>query len=88
MLQISKNINFIKEPPECKSNYWLNGIILEDKVQRDRFLQESNERGVMTRPIWTLMNRLEMFKDAQCTELSNALWLEERVVNIPSGVRL
>lgn len=84
----NKNINFIKEPPECKSNYWLNAIILRDKVQRDIFLQESNDMGVMTRPIWTLMHRLKMFKDAQCTELSNALWLEERVVNIPSGVRL
>jgi len=41
---------------------------------------------VMTRPIWTLMNKLTMFQNAQCGELTNAEWLEGRVVNIPSGV--
>jgi dTDP-4-amino-4,6-dideoxygalactose transaminase len=43
---------------------------------------------VMTRPIWKLMNELEMFKDCQKTDLKNAKYLEERVVNIPSSVRL
>ena len=42
----------------------------------------------MTRPIWKLMNRLELFKDAQCGDLINSEWLEERVVNIPSSVRV
>ncbi len=52
------------------------------------FLKETNDNGVMTRPIWALMNRLDMFKECQCVDLTNALWLEERVVNIPSGVIL
>jgi len=42
----------------------------------------------MTRPIWTLMNKLPMFKEAQCGDLTNAEWLEERIVNIPSSVIL
>jgi hypothetical protein len=32
------------------------------------------------------MNELEMFKDAQCGDLSNAKYLEQRVVNISSSV--
>ena len=40
----------------------------------------------MTRPIWTLMNKLPMFEDSQCGDLSNSKWLEQRVVNIPSSV--
>ena len=40
----------------------------------------------MTRPIWELMNRLKMFKDCQVGELTNAEWLADRVVNIPSSV--
>ena len=80
-------ITFITEPKNSKSNYWLNAIILEDSKERDLFLKESNGSGVMTRPIWRLMNRLEMFKDCQSMPLSNAKWLEERVVNIPSGYR-
>ncbi len=83
-----QHIGFFKEPKDSKSNYWLNAIILQDNEQRDQFLKESNNNGVMTRPIWALMNRLEMFKGCQSTDLTNALWLEERVVNIPSGVKL
>jgi perosamine synthetase len=79
---------FVKEPAESSSNYWLNAIILNDKQQRDIFLNESNAQGVMTRPIWTLMNKLPMFKDAQCGDLTNSEWFEDRVVNIPSSVIL
>jgi perosamine synthetase len=82
------DISFVYEPDNAKSNYWLNAILLENGEQRDIFLQESNNAGVMTRPIWQLMNRLDMFHNAQCMPLNNAEWLEERVVNIPSGVRL
>ena len=77
---------FFKEPKECKSNYWLNTIILKDKAQRDEFLKSTNSNGIMTRPVWTLMNKLPMFKDAQCDDLSNSEWLGDRVVNLPSSV--
>lgn len=81
-------IKFFTEPQDCKSNYWLNVVLLEDKVERDCFLEETNAAGIMTRPVWQLMNRLPMFQDCQCGDLSHAEWLEARVVNIPSSVRL
>jgi len=81
-------VKFIKEPKDSKANYWLNAIMLENKKQRDFFLEYTNSHGIMTRPIWTLMNKLEMFKACQCGDLSNALYLEERIVNIPSSVRI
>ena len=84
----SMDYNFFKEPKDSRSNYWLNSIILKDKTQRDKFLEETNSNGVMTRPVWTLMNKLPMFKGAQCDDLKNSKWLEERVVNIPSSVTL
>ena len=40
----------------------------------------------MTRPIWTLMSKLEMFKNCQNDGLVNSKWLEERVINVPSSV--
>jgi len=79
---------FVSEPENSKSNYWLNSIVLKDKDQRNLFLDETNSQGIMTRPIWTLMNTLPMFKKSQCGNLTNAEWLEERVVNIPSSVIL
>jgi len=32
------------------------------------------------------MNKLPMYKECQKTDLSNSEFLEDRVVNIPSGV--
>jgi perosamine synthetase len=80
--------NFVKESADSRSNYWLNAVILQDKKARDLFLNETNLKGVATRPIWTLMNKLPMFKYAQCGDLENSRWLEERIVNIPSSVIL
>lgn len=82
------NISFVAEPEKAKSNYWLNALILENKQARDVFLKELNEAGVMSRPIWRLMNELTMFSDCQSTDLANSKWLEERIVNIPSSARV
>ena len=80
-----KPYEFVEEPFNSQSNYWLNAIILKQKKERDLFLHETNSKGVTTRPIWTLMNKLNMFRGSQCGELLNAEWLEQRVVNIPSS---
>lgn len=84
----SINIDFVEEPNDCSSNYWLQAIKLENKKQRDDFLEFSNSNKVMTRPIWKLCSELKMFEKCQKDELKNAKYLEERVVNIPSSVRL
>ena len=46
------------------------------------------DHGVMTRPVWELMNRLPMFEHCETDGLENTEWLADRVVNIPSSVRL
>ena len=83
-----KSIQYISGPTESVSNYWLNAILLENLDERNSFLKETNENGVMTRPIWKLMNSLTMFKNAQTGNLDNAKYFEERVINIPSSVIL
>jgi len=82
------NYNFFKEPKNCKSNYWLNSILLKNKKDRDDFLELTNSNGIMTRPIWLLMNTLPMFRYKQNYNLQNSNWLSERVVNIPSSARI
>lgn len=81
-------IKFFTEPSDSFSNYWLNVVLLENRVKRDEFLKYTNDNGVMTRPAWTLMNKLPMFKDYQTENIENAEWLEDRIVNIPSSVIL
>lgn len=80
------SIHFYAEPENCRSNYWLNAVLLKSKEERDAFLSFTNDHGVMTRPSWTLMNKLEMFKKCICENIDNAQWIEERLVNIPSSV--
>ena len=82
----NKGIGFVTGIEGAKSNYWLNVLMLDNLEQRDLFLEVTNAAGVMTRPIWTLMSKLPMFKDCQKGNLSNAEWLEDRAVNIPSSV--
>ena len=80
--------SFIVEPKGTKANYWLNAFVLEDLKERNDFLEYTNANGVMTRPIWELMNRLPMFKDCETDSLANSIWLADRVVNVPSGFRV
>lgn len=81
-----QNIKFRKEPKDTRANYWLMAIELENKDERDRFLERTNNKGVMTRPIWQLMFRLPMYSSCYRDEQKNALYLEERIVNIPSSI--
>ena len=82
------DITFFTEPADCRSNYWLNVVMLKDKAAQQEFLEYTNDHGVMTRPVWELMNRLEMFKHCETDGLKNTQWLADRIVNIPSSVRL
>lgn len=81
-----RDIVFVQALDGSKANHWLNSIILSSREERDTFLKYTNENNVMTRPIWTLMSKLPMFQDCHTDGLKNSLWLEERVVNIPSSV--
>jgi aminotransferase in exopolysaccharide biosynthesis len=81
-------LKFVKEPAECRSNYWLNAVICENKQQRDELLKTTNNEGVMTRPIWALMNHLAMYQNCRKGDLTNSEWFEARVVNLPSSVVL
>jgi aminotransferase in exopolysaccharide biosynthesis len=83
----SNGINFRTELPQTKANYWLMCIELENKRERDSFLKETNENGVMTRPVWQLIFKSSLYSKFQKDQQLNAMYLEDRIVNIPSSVR-
>ncbi len=80
-------IKFRQETADTKANYWLMCVELNNKAEREEFLKNTNELGVMTRPIWNLMYRLPMYAHCQRDAQTNAEFLEERIVNIPSSAR-
>ncbi|MEM7728630.1 MAG: LegC family aminotransferase [Pseudomonadota bacterium] len=74
-----------------RPNNWFNALRLADLEEREAFLARTNDAGVMTRPVWRLMNTLPMFSAAQTVGVNGdgvetAEWLEARIVNIPSSV--
>jgi aminotransferase in exopolysaccharide biosynthesis len=83
----SIGVKFRTELPNTKANYWLMCIELENTKDRDSFLKETNEKKVMTRPIWQLIFKSPLYSDFQRDSQENAIYLENRIVNIPSSVR-
>lgn len=80
-----ENISFIKARKGTSPNFWLNAILLDSKKTRDELLEFSNKNGVMMRPIWQLNNECSYLKNTQCDALTNAKFLSDRIVNIPSS---
>ena len=83
-------LHFFSEPEQAQSNYWLNALLLDDVNcdKRDELLALTNNSGIMTRPSWTLMHKLPMFKDCPRMNLVVAEALERRLINIPSSSSL
>jgi dTDP-4-amino-4,6-dideoxygalactose transaminase len=79
--------SFIREPDGCRSNYWLNAVLVKEPELRDQLLAATNDAKIFTRPVWALMSDLAMYKSCCCGELDNARWLAQRVVNLPSSTR-
>jgi aminotransferase in exopolysaccharide biosynthesis len=79
-------MRFVHARDGTTPNYWLNAIVVADEAQRDSLLGYCNARDVMARPVWRLMSRLAMFEACQRDSLENSLWLEARIVNLPSSV--
>ena len=84
----SLGLEALKEREGTTCNYWLNGFYADSRQDRDAFLALAKENGVQARPVWTLMPRLPMYSQCPAGPYPNARWVEDRLINIPSSVRL
>ncbi|UVT16849.1 MAG: LegC family aminotransferase [Nitrospira sp.] len=83
-------VRLVEEPIACRSNYWLQTLLLDvdQQDQRDRILRATNDAGFMTRPAWILMHDMAHFKDCPRMDLAGAESLSRRLLNIPSSAGL
>ncbi|WP_153558917.1 LegC family aminotransferase [Roseimaritima sediminicola] len=81
---------FLTEPPDCQSNYWLNCILLDPELaeSRDGVLEALNASGYQCRPVWIPMHQLEMYRDCPRGPLEQTESLSRRAINIPSSAHL
>jgi dTDP-4-amino-4,6-dideoxygalactose transaminase len=82
-----KGVTLFKEPQNCQSNYWLQSLVLDENEAENRnlILESTNKVGIMTRPVWVLLNELAPFKGSPSMDLSTTRSLSRRIINIPSS---
>lgn len=85
-----EGVRMVREPTFAVSNYWLNTAMLDEQraAERDDLLAVASEAGLMCRPAWTLLHRLQMFSSCPRAPLPIAEALESRLINLPSSARL
>ena len=82
-----KNLDFCKlnlQIKNSKSNQWLQAIILnkgQEKL-RDKILYLTNNNKIQTRPVWSLLHKMKIYKNSQKMNLDTAISLEKRIINI------
>lgn len=83
-------VRLLAEPTQCRSNYWLQTLVLDSGQadQRDVILKATNDDGLMTRPAWVLMDELLPFANCPKMDLPGARSLAQRLINIPSSSTL
>jgi perosamine synthetase len=81
---------FVREPPDCESNYWLNAVRLAqpDLAVRNAMLDAAISAGYQCRPAWTLLPKLPMYRNCPRAAIPVAEALEASLINIPSSPRL
>ena len=78
-------MEFIKDRKYTKSNFWLNTAITNSLSERNMMLEQTNNSGVITRPVWTPMHKMKIYEKFEKIDLSNTEWLYDRLVNVPSS---
>ena len=83
-------VRLISEPEGSQSNYWLQTMLLDESVvdQRVNILESTNNVGLMTRPVWSLLNKLAPYADCPSARITVAESLERRIINLPSSAGL
>ena len=83
-------VRMVAEPAGCRSNYWLQTILLDEKMRSEQsnILAATNAAGIMTRPVWALMHTLTPYSDCPRMDLTAAESLQQRLINLPSSAHL
>ena len=85
-----ENISLFSEPKNCRSNYWLQTLILEKPLwkHKNKLLSELNNEGIMSRPVWNLICNLRPYESCPKSELQISVELQKSIINIPSSPNL
>ena len=81
----------ISERESSRSNYWLITLRLNmknHKIIRDQLLNEAYNSKIFIRPVWKLLSELPMYENCQKSQLIEAKYQSQRLINLPSSPQL
>ena len=81
-----KEFNFLNEPKNSKSNFWLNAIFINKSnlKKRNKILTILSNHNIFCRPIWKPLHLLPHLKGYPKMNLNITNILHKSVINIPS----
>lgn len=82
----NSEIKVQKEPKYCRSNYWLQTLVLTGSLssKRDMIIKKFIKNQVEVRAGWELLSETKMYKNCPSMKLENSKKIISRIINIPS----
>ena len=83
----NRDIKIMPSPKHCKSNFWLQTMILSGKTKKfkNKIINECHLSGIKVRPLWDLISTLKMYKNCPKMNLDNSKKAYESIINLPSS---
>ena len=85
-----KGTKLMKEPINCRSNFWLQTLILDKDCSKYKnlILKETNIKNIGTRPCWKPLHKQKHLQKYPKMDLAGAEEIYARVINLPSSSHL
>lgn len=83
-------IKLLREPKYCKSNYWLQTIILNEELKnyKNKILNLFNQNNLQTRPLWQLLSDMKHLKYCPRMKIKTSKQIFNQVINLPSNPKI
>ena len=80
-----QNIEVIKSPKYCESNFWLNAIKLKN-INFSKLFDIAKKENIQIRQIWSLINLGKAYRQYPKMKLNISTKLSKSIICIPSGI--
>lgn len=80
-------ISLFKEKKGCRSNYWLQTIILDknQSQKKNKLLKKLYKAKIFCRPVWKLISELKPYRNCSKMNLSGSREIYKRAISLPSS---
>ena len=87
LIMDNNNLDVLNEPKKCKSNFWIQTLILKKPslTNRNKIINRFHQNKILARPLWKPLHKLKFLKKFPKMNLDNTKAIEKKIINIPSS---